>query len=51
MKPGTRLAQIKELPAKRVELQAARLELTAEIFGIPDAQRKAREELFKPRKT
>lgn len=44
----TRLAQIKELPAKRVELQAARLELTAEIFESLDAQRKAREELFKP---
>lgn len=44
----TRLAQIKELPAKRVELQAARLELSAEIFESLDAQRKAREELFKP---
>ncbi|MBC3935628.1 AAA family ATPase [Undibacterium sp. CY7W] len=44
----TRLAQIKELPAKRVELQAARLQLTAEIFESLDAQRKAREELFKP---
>lgn len=44
----TRLAQIKELPAKRAELQAARLQLTAEIFDSLDAQRKAREELFKP---
>ncbi|KSL11118.1 ABC transporter [Pseudomonas aeruginosa] len=44
----TRLAQIKKLPAKREELQAARLQLTAEIFDSLDAQRKAREELFKP---
>ena len=44
----TRLTQIKELPAKRLELQAARLQLTAEIFESLDAQRKAREELFKP---
>jgi hypothetical protein len=44
----TRLAQIKELPAKRAELQAARLQLTAEIFDSLDAQRKAREDLFKP---
>ncbi len=44
----TRLAQIKELPAKRAELHAARLQLTAEIFDSLDAQRKAREELFKP---
>lgn len=44
----TRLAQIKELPAKRAELQAARLQLTAEIFDSLDAQRKARENLFKP---
>jgi ABC-type lipoprotein export system ATPase subunit len=44
----TRLAQIKELPAKRTELQAARLQLTAEIFDSLDAQRKAREDLFKP---
>lgn len=44
----TRLAQIKELPAKRAELQAARLQLTAEIFDSLDSQRKAREELFKP---
>lgn len=44
----TRLAQIKELPARRAELQAARLQLTAEIFDSLDAQRRAREELFKP---
>lgn len=44
----TRLAQIKELPAKRLDLQAQRLQLTAEIFDSLDAQRKAREELFKP---
>ena len=44
----TRLAQIKELPAKRVDLQKQRLQLTAEIFDSLDAQRKAREELFKP---
>lgn len=44
----TRLVQIKELPAKRVDLQAQRLQLTAEIFDSLDAQRKAREELFKP---
>ncbi|MDX7747844.1 TrlF family AAA-like ATPase [Aeromonas veronii] len=44
----TRLAQLKELPSKRAELQAKRLQLTAEIFDSLDAQRKAREELFKP---
>ena len=44
----TRLAQIKELPAKRLDLQAQRLQLTAEIFDSLDAQRKAREALFKP---
>lgn len=44
----TRLAQIKELPAKRAELQQARLKLTAEIFDSLDSQRKAREDLFKP---
>lgn len=44
----TRLAQIKEMPAKRSALQAQRLLLTAEIFDSLDAQRKAREELFKP---
>ena len=44
----TRLAQIKELPAKRLDLQAQRLQLTTEIFDSLDAQRKAREELFKP---
>ena len=44
----TRLAQIKELPGKRLELQEQRLQLTAEIFDSLDAQRKAREELFKP---
>lgn len=43
-----RLAQINELPAKRLDLQAQRLQLTAEIFDSLDAQRKAREELFKP---
>lgn len=44
----TRLTQIKELPAKRLDLQAQRLQLTAEIFDSLDAQRRAREELFKP---
>ena len=44
----TRLAQIEELPAKRAELQAERLLLTAEIFDSLDAQREAREDLFKP---
>lgn len=44
----TRLAQIKELPARRAELQQARLKLTAEIFDSLDSQRKAREDLFKP---
>ena len=44
----TRLTQIKELPAKRVGLQVQRLQLTAEIFDSLHAQRKAREELFKP---
>ena len=44
----TRLAQIKDLPAKRLELQEKRLQLTAEIFDSLDTQRQAREELFKP---
>ncbi len=44
----TRLTQIKQLPAKRIELQHARVRLTAEIFDSLDAQRKAREDLFKP---
>lgn len=44
----TRLAQIEELPTKRAELQAARLQLTADIFDSLDSKRKAREGLFKP---
>lgn len=44
----TRIAQIKELPTKRSEFQVSRLKLTAEIFDSLDAQRKAREDLFKP---
>jgi len=44
----TRIAQIKELPTQRVALQSQRLQLTAEIFDSLNAQRKAREDLFKP---
>lgn len=42
------IAQIKELPAQRKELEARRLQLAGEIFEALDSQRKSREELFAP---
>jgi len=44
----TRIAQIKELPSKLKELEDDRLKLSAEIFDTLNAQRTARETLFKP---
>lgn len=44
----TRIAQIKGLPSRLVELEERRLELAAEIFDTLNAQRNARETLFKP---
>lgn len=44
----TRIAQIEGLPSKLKELEGQRLELSAEIFDTLNAQRKAREILFKP---
>lgn len=43
-----RIAQLEQLPALLNDKQTKRLTLSAEIFDILDAQRKAREELFKP---
>lgn len=44
----TRIEQIKKLPEQLSELEAKRLQLSGEIFDTLDAQRTAREELFKP---
>ncbi|MGE4530355.1 MAG: TrlF family AAA-like ATPase [Acidithiobacillus sp.] len=44
----TRIEQIKMLPEQHKELEEKRLRLSGEIFDTLDAQRKAREELFKP---
>ena len=44
----TRIAQIKDLPAKLKELETQRLNLSSDIFDTLDAQRNAREILFKP---
>lgn len=44
----TRIEQIKMLPGQCKELEEKRLRLAGEIFDTLDAQRKAREELFKP---
>ncbi|HHT9113983.1 MAG: ABC transporter [Planctomycetes bacterium] len=43
-----RIAQLDQLPTLLNDKQSRRLILSAEIFDILDAQRKAREELFKP---
>lgn len=43
-----RIAQLDQLPVLLNEKQAKRLALSSEIFDILDAQRKAREDLFKP---
>lgn len=45
---GTRIAQLKVLPARFKELEDKRLNLSGEIFDTLNAQRHAREELFKP---
>lgn len=44
----TRIAQIKDLPDQLKELEEKRLSLSGEIFETLNAQRNAREELFKP---
>ena len=44
----TRIKQIEVLPEQRKQLEEKRLTLSGEIFDTLDAQRKAREELFKP---
>ncbi|GLQ52500.1 DNA repair ATPase [Dyella flava] len=44
----TRIEQIKVLPEQRKDLEEKRLRLSGEIFDTLDAQRKAREELFRP---
>ena len=44
----TRIKQIELLPEQRKQLEEKRLTLSSEIFDTLDAQRKAREELFKP---
>ncbi|AXF16013.1 TrlF family AAA-like ATPase [Paraburkholderia caledonica] len=43
-----RIRQLDELPAHLAAHRELRLKLTGEIFGVLDAQRKAREDLFKP---
>jgi len=43
-----RIDQIDQLPALLIEKRAERLTLSSDIYDILDAQRKAREELFKP---
>jgi ABC-type lipoprotein export system ATPase subunit len=43
-----RIAQLDELPKSLEACQAQRVELAGGIFDILDAQRKAREQLFKP---
>lgn len=42
------LKQIEELPKLREEMQQQRLELTGQIFGLLNDQRKGREDLFTP---
>lgn len=44
----TRIAQLDNLPNKIKELISQRLKVSGEIFDVLDAQRKAREQLFKP---
>lgn len=43
-----RIQQLEVLPSTLTELRAQRLKLSGDIFDILDAQRKGREELFKP---
>jgi hypothetical protein len=43
-----RIQQLEVLPSTLSELRAQRLKLSGDIFDILDAQRKGREELFKP---
>jgi len=44
----SRIDQLDQLPALLIEKRAERLTLSSDIYDILDAQRKAREELFKP---
>ena len=44
----TRIAQIRELPDQLKKLQEKRLNLSGDVFDTLNAQRKAREDLFKP---
>jgi len=44
----TRVQQINALPGQLKELETKRLQISGEVFDTLDAQRKAREELFKP---
>lgn len=44
----TRIKQIEELPSRLSAHRKLRLQLTGEIFGVLEAQRKSREDLFKP---
>lgn len=44
----TRIRQLEELPQRLETHRESRLKLTGEIFGVLEAQRKAREDLFKP---
>ncbi|MDP1548356.1 MAG: AAA family ATPase [Anaerolineales bacterium] len=44
----TRITQINDLPAQLKALEVKRLDLSGEIFATLNAQRNAREELFKP---
>lgn len=43
-----RIAQLEQLPALLNDKQTKRSDISAEIFDVLDAQRKAREELYKP---
>lgn len=43
-----RIDQLDQLPALLIKKEAERLTLSSDIYDILDAQRKAREELFKP---
>lgn len=43
-----RISQLAQLPSALTDRRTKRLQMSGEIFGILEAQRKAREELFKP---
>jgi len=44
----TRIKQIEELPSRLSAHRKLRLQLTGEIFGVLEAQRQSREDLFRP---